>query len=620
MSSMYRYWIMAAAIVSMAPLQGQNTFFRAFGSPNTDFGTNLVRTTGNGFAITLSTTTNPPLNSQVNPGLIKLNEIGHLQWKQEYRIDSSSYTADLLQTADQGFLMGGWMHNGGIQLNNNRMMLARFNSVGLPLWGYRYSLTASDRVVDVFPSASGGFVMVAIANDNVWIEDALIIKTDANGTVLWTRRLADAQSLPGEIMALSGAEMSNGDIVICATIGANSFTDILLVKLRPTGELIWARRYGTTYDDVPTSMKINALDEIYVTGYSYFVNSAADLFVMKTDTQGILKNHFFLDAGTAQGEQVRDFDFAGGRLILAGDIGGFDERDAFLALVNVNGSVEWSKRYPSAPLFTNYPYEVVALPGDGYAFTGDLWFSFASREAPIVKTDNEGNAGCYTQPFSFTSIVHSFDTSSVSLISTAPQVTRTNAMPVVIESNFTEKQLCEFIYPVADFDTSGFSEECPLNCFDFHDTSHYGPIFQWQWSFEGGQPPTSTEQHPQHICFGSSGLHTITLVVTNAYASDTLHWELPVNLQCPITVPNVFTPDGDGINDLFQVNGLPEIFTLSIYNRWGLKVFETEDGSVMWNGQYLNSGQSMPGGVYYYVLSAQSLPQPQSGFLHMFVQ
>ena len=94
--------------------------------------------------------------------------------------------------------------------------------------------------------------------------------------------------------------------------------------------------------------------------------------------------------------------------------------------------------------------------------------------------------------------------------------------------------------------------------------------------------------------------------------------ELNVNILCPITVPNVFTPNGDGSNDIFQVNGLPEVFQLTIYDCWGMNVFETTDGAVMWNGHYLNEGTRMPEGVYYYVLTAESLPQPQSGFLHLF--
>ena len=57
--------------------------------------------------------------------------------------------------------------------------------------------------------------------------------------------------------------------------------------------------------------------------------------------------------------------------------------------------------------------------------------------------------------------------------------------------------------------------------------------------------------------------------------------------MCPIYIPNSFTPDGDGINDLFRpVIELQyiETYSFAIMNRWGEIVFETDDPSTGWNG------------------------------------
>ena len=68
-----------------------------------------------------------------------------------------------------------------------------------------------------------------------------------------------------------------------------------------------------------------------------------------------------------------------------------------------------------------------------------------------------------------------------------------------------------------------------------------------------------------------------------------------------IYVPNAFSPDGDGINDLFYVkgNGLEHV-TLEIYNRWGGMVFEAPHLSDRWDGTYRN--QNCPMGTYVYQL------------------
>ncbi len=55
----------------------------------------------------------------------------------------------------------------------------------------------------------------------------------------------------------------------------------------------------------------------------------------------------------------------------------------------------------------------------------------------------------------------------------------------------------------------------------------------------------------------------------------------------PITVPNVITPNADGINDLLTIQSDDplDVFNLKIYNRWGGKVFSTENQSDAWNGK-----------------------------------
>lgn len=592
-------------------IQAQNTFIRSFGTSDGEFGNNLVRTSDGKFAMTLSTPSNPPLNSMVNIALLKLDEIGHLEWKQEYLVDSSTYAFDLIQTNDGGFLIGGWLRYGNF--NQNRMLLIKTNNAGVYQWIKTYSATASDVIKSIKQTSDGGYVFAATINSNINIESVNVTKLDANGNVSWCRNISYA----GEVLAECIAETSSGDIVVCGTGGYGIFTDIFITKFKSNGNFLWTRSFGTTYDDTPTAMKINDLDEIYVCGYSYFTASASDAFIFKTDTGGILKNELFYDAGTPMGEFARGFDFYGGRIALTGDMGTFDERDAFIALINTNGTTEWVNKYPIAPQFTNYPYELVSVPGDGVAITGDFRTSFASREGLIIKTNRNGDAGCYTTPVVLQKMPHHFDSLGVFftiLPSTVVQATIQNAGML---SDVTEKQICEFIYPVADFDTSGLAVNCPQYCFNFHDTTKYEPV-QWQWSFEGGTPPVSADQHPQQVCFSNSGIYAITLIAANQYTSDTITHLLSIDLQCPVSVPDVFSPNSDGINDIFQVYGLPQEFTLTIYNRWGNKVFETEDPAVMWNGKIGNKGNQASAGVYYYVLTGNTLPKPQTGFLHLF--
>ncbi len=75
---------------------------------------------------------------------------------------------------------------------------------------------------------------------------------------------------------------------------------------------------------------------------------------------------------------------------------------------------------------------------------------------------------------------------------------------------------------------------------------------------------------------------------------------------CPrYVLPNVFTPDQNGINDLFHpieydYSDVKDI-EIKIYNRWGGLVFESVDPDINWNGKRNNTGQEVPEGVYYYI-------------------
>lgn len=69
-------------------------------------------------------------------------------------------------------------------------------------------------------------------------------------------------------------------------------------------------------------------------------------------------------------------------------------------------------------------------------------------------------------------------------------------------------------------------------------------------------------------------------------------------------LPNVFTPNGDGVNDTFEAfpNQYVEGFKIYIYNRWGQEVYSSADPNFAWNGRFGGTGAECPDGVYFYVV------------------
>jgi gliding motility-associated-like protein len=80
--------------------------------------------------------------------------------------------------------------------------------------------------------------------------------------------------------------------------------------------------------------------------------------------------------------------------------------------------------------------------------------------------------------------------------------------------------------------------------------------------------------------------------------------EIKVYVICEVEIPNVFTPDGDGKNDVFQIGNLEDHpgSDLKIYDRWGKLIFKSRNYDNNWDGNIL------PEGTYYYILSLREKP------------
>ena len=102
------------------------------------------------------------------------------------------------------------------------------------------------------------------------------------------------------------------------------------------------------------------------------------------------------------------------------------------------------------------------------------------------------------------------------------------------------------------------------------------------------------------------------IAMNNSGCSDTTDYAEPVNeftQYVDLNPASVFTPNGDGINDVFRIEGnfnLTGCVNLLIYNRWGTLVFSSSDNYATWDGRTF-AGEEVPGGVYFYVLEINGM-------------
>ena len=130
------------------------------------------------------------------------------------------------------------------------------------------------------------------------------------------------------------------------------------------------------------------------------------------------------------------------------------------------------------------------------------------------------------------------------------------------------------------------------------------PASTYHWDFGDGN--TSDQANPVHA-YGADGEYTVTVTISSGspdYCEDTYTFTVIVNTPSDIVIPNVFTPNGDGYNDVFTVKSYGLMNEqMVIFNRWGKKIFEWKEVGGQWDGKI--NGQLCADGTYYFLFVAK---------------
>jgi len=147
--------------------------------------------------------------------------------------------------------------------------------------------------------------------------------------------------------------------------------------------------------------------------------------------------------------------------------------------------------------------------------------------------------------------------------------------------------------PTANFTANPNPASMPTALVAFTNTSS-GAV-SYQWSFGDGN--TSNQTSPEHT-YTAEGTYTVTLIATSLLGcTDTVRKTITVLPEgSSMFVPNIFTPNNDGFNDVFApVFQNYTNIKIQIFNRWGNKIYE---GSDKWI-----PASDMPDGVYTYIIT-----------------
>jgi gliding motility-associated-like protein len=191
------------------------------------------------------------------------------------------------------------------------------------------------------------------------------------------------------------------------------------------------------------------------------------------------------------------------------------------------------------------------------------------------------------------------------------QVSKSGSYEYVVSNTLTGCQAYGTVNVVpgditADFNPSPSTGFAPL-AVSFENTSHTslgsGSITTI-WSYGNGSSETFTYTNNGSATYTAAGTYTVMLLSQKGSCIDTAYKVIKVDLPSRLEVPNVFTPNGDGANDVFflKVANITEVYAV-ILDRWGNKVYEVTSGTgnIAWDGKNLQ-GKECPAGTYFYVI------------------
>ena len=537
--------------------------------------------------------------------VIKLNDKGDMLWEKSFggSEDDIPYSVAVHPSGDiyiLGFSSSPVSGNkSSAHYGSNDYWLIKLDASGNKIWDKSFggpdderlyygalSVTSGGDLLIGGSSASGAGPMKSAGN--IGGMDFWILKIDQNGTLIWEKTYGgDEEDQVQKIL-----EASNGDILVAGgtrsgpsgnkTSNFNGLIDYWLVRLDPSGNLLWEKSFGGSGLEVITGMAENGAGNIMVGGLS-------DSPASGTKTTPNLGEYdywlIFLDKnGTEIWQEVYGWSGKDALTVLLHTSDG-----GYLVGGDSDSGVGGDKTTNNFGLNDYWFFKLEC----GWDYEPDYSFSGCDSEPLDLNLSTSDCNGCsFIWPDGTESDTYTYDNSEPFGQSFLVTVNSREGCPI-------EKNVTVDFYHAPEF-TLG------------NDTTVYentnmvlrpNPIpldGEYQWS---------TSDTTLTILVSESGSYGLTINDSGCATYREINIKFEGNKD--LFIPSVFSPNDDGFNDYFKVYGdiaVANIKQFNIFDRWGSLVFAQADflpgsHSSGWDGDY--RGRKMKSGVYIYFIEVE---------------
>ncbi|MDO6429594.1 gliding motility-associated C-terminal domain-containing protein [Flavitalea sp. BT771] len=371
------------------PLAGPCTTTNAekiYGGLSDDYAANIMITSDGGYL--MYGYTNSFGNGGYDGYVVKFDNLGVIQWSRTYGGPGDDEFGTGKQTSDGGYILGGYTTSYGDPAGD--AWLVKIDAAGNMLWSKKYGdgNPNGDRLFDLIQTADGGYAFCGDHKYTPGVVDAMVVRTDATGNLLWAKGFESGGSDESV-----GILEDKDSLVVTAFYQSFTGYDGVLMKIEETtGTISWLKSWD--FDN-----RTNRMGNIYLQPDGYIIGGVnSDGFglsnpyenVMKTDFNGniIYVQELRTTPNTMNGYFRPTSD--GGYIIENDELITDPNADIYFTKVAKDGTIEWSRRYPQPG--QQIMGGIMPTPDGGYAGlattnqTGNVDFL-------LIKTDATGQTG-----------------------------------------------------------------------------------------------------------------------------------------------------------------------------------------------------------------------------------
>ncbi len=309
-------------------------------------------------------------------------------WSHVYGGEGGERCGEIIQTADCGYVMAGTTSSFGA--GSEDFMLIKTNAEGELLWLRTYGSELSEWCFSLIQTSDGGFAMTGRRAGNCWL-----VRTDEEGDTLWTKTYGGLR----QDACNSIIETADGGFALAgsSTSNQNANFNFWLIVTDEEGDSLWSRHYGSYLREHCNSLVQTDDGGFALAGFCINDDSNHDFLLIKTDIEGdsLWSRTFDRVQMDECNSLVQTYD---GGLALAGWSWPVDADDDFwLVKTDNEGDLLWSRTYGGDS--GEFCRSIIQVQDGGLVLAGSTnSFGAGSNNFWIVKTD-EGGDSLWSQTF-----------------------------------------------------------------------------------------------------------------------------------------------------------------------------------------------------------------------------